>query len=960
MTDRSSSAAGLDTTCGVCDALLEPSARRCEICGVDLTHPLLGRYIELTAQLEQRRAELQRLRTLVTELETQQLSTHVLLTSPPLELPPPPSAAPWAAPPTPAAPRPQREWNADRIRDALLWTGGALVALAALSFVAVLWSRENDDGSPFWTASRVAVLLLVVIAVTCSVSFGLRKRLPATAEVVAVLTLALAGTEWYAIRRAGLAASVDTVWWWSVGSALAAIGAFGAGRLGFRALLAVAPMPYALAATLVVVGLDLDRTGSAVGFAIVAAGAVVTAYELSRSARLRVSMFTMSASAAVLEMIALATAIAAATGEHGDRRIGPAAALAALALAPAAARWRTSKNPAADPGMDDTLVAAASLAVMAGAIVAFTPVSPGTLLALIAAISAGVFVMSAELPSRVRTGVSFAGAAVFLVLTAWLTLLALYASLMPLGSLDRPWSIALDATANDHLIAGETDIDSGLTVVAYLIGVALAFFLGTARARRIAWVSRCSPAWLRPAALAWCAIGSSALLPTFTDVSVTVAAAVTAAVAFGLLATAPLIERRLGVASTALASGAAVPYLSAIGWAFNHRLLTVTLFGLTAVVAGASARRISDMPVRSCMTMTALASALAAVAAGALALDLPIGAAGVAIAVCAATMLCITARASRGRFAVIEAVPLVAMGAGMCMGASSGWTWAGATATALTVGLVAAVALGAWRTYLWGALLAAGSAVMCWFAAAGVDTPLLGLILTATCAVIVIAASSRRGTRTVTAVEWLGVAGVLAGIRLSAPTTEVLAGSLTLASATIGVAAVLPRGWKGHGWVALALGGLACSAWLASADVRVIEAYTLTWAAGALAGGAVWRRGHPDASSWLAYGPGLVTGLLPSAWIATTDDDLLRTTLVVAAALVSTLIGAKQRLQAPLLLGLGVLTALGVDAIGPTAADAPRWIPLGIGGVLLLWLGATTERRFEQARQLRDSLGRLG
>ena len=49
-----------------------------------------------------------------------------------------------------------------------------------------------------------------------------------------------------------------------------------------------------------------------------------------------------------------------------------------------------------------------------------------------------------------------------------------------------------------------------------------------------------------------------------------------------------------------------------------------------------------------------------------------------------------------------------------------------------------------------------------------------------------------------------------------------------------------------------------------------------------------------------------------------------------------------------------------IDTIAPSVVDVPRWIPLGIAGLLLLWIGATAERRLSQARRVRAAFGRFG
>jgi hypothetical protein len=58
-------------------------------------------------------------------------------------------------------------------------------------------------------------------------------------------------------------------------------------------------------------------------------------------------------------------------------------------------------------------------------------------------------------------------------------------------------------------------------------------------------------------------------------------------------------------------------------------------------------------------------------------------------------------------------------------------------------------------------------------------------------------------------------------------------------------------------------------------------------------------------------------------------------------------------------LGAATLVVLGADAALPVAARLPRWVSVGGTGLLLLWLGATAERRLARLRDLRRQLAEL-
>jgi hypothetical protein len=111
------------------------------------------------------------------------------------------------------------------------------------------------------------------------------------------------------------------------------------------------------------------------------------------------------------------------------------------------------------------------------------------------------------------------------------------------------------------------------------------------------------------------------------------------------------------------------------------------------------------------------------------------------------------------------------------------------------------------------------------------------------------------------------------------------------------------------------------------------------------------RRRSERLDSWAAFAPGLAVGLLPSVVLVLTDGGLARPLAVTAAALAVLLAGARSRLQAPMVLGAGALLIVGLDALWPVAARVPRWAAIGTVGILLLWLGATAERRLTQLRE---------
>ncbi|MFJ7329117.1 SCO7613 C-terminal domain-containing membrane protein [Streptomyces cyaneofuscatus] len=212
-------------------------------------------------------------------------------------------------------------------------------------------------------------------------------------------------------------------------------------------------------------------------------------------------------------------------------------------------------------------------------------------------------------------------------------------------------------------------------------------------------------------------------------------------------------------------------------------------------------------------------------------------------------------------------------------------------------------------------------------------------------------------------VELTGALGALVAVGLAVPDAPFLALVLALCGVLAAGAAVRPERRPAAGYVAAVLFVAATWVRLAASEVSAPEAYTLPVTVPALVVGVLRRRKDPEASSWTAYGPGLAATLLPSLAVAWTDPDWVRPLLLGVAALVITLLGAKYRLQALLLLGGAVLALDTLHELAPyvvqVAGALPRWLPPALAGLLLLAVGATYEQRLRDARRLKDLLGRM-
>jgi hypothetical protein len=150
---------------------------------------------------------------------------------------------------------------------------------------------------------------------------------------------------------------------------------------------------------------------------------------------------------------------------------------------------------------------------------------------------------------------------------------------------------------------------------------------------------------------------------------------------------------------------------------------------------------------------------------------------------------------------------------------------------------------------------------------------------------------------------------------------------------------------------------LSASSWvrLADANVHAPEPYVAPLALAALLFGYLRRRETPGTSSFVAYGAGLSVALVPSLLKAFSDEDPTRSLLLLVAAAAVVLVGAKDRLQAPLVIGAIVVVLDGLHLLAPYASALPRWTLLAGAGTVLVVLGATYEQRRRDVTRLRAS-----
>ena len=248
------------------------------------------------------------------------------------------------------------------------------------------------------------------------------------------------------------------------------------------------------------------------------------------------------------------------------------------------------------------------------------------------------------------------------------------------------------------------------------------------------------------------------------------------------------------------------------------------------------------------------------------------------------------------------------------------------------------------------ALLAPGMSILVARADGLLPATLAGLLLAILAAVAFALAVLRRGHRE----EWVCAAGgSVWGLSAGLTSADVAAwGQVAIQLGIAGVAAGCYAIAARRRWVAAAaVADLVIASWIAvgGAGIETPEAYTLPAALGLLIMAVpAWRSG---AASWAAEGPAVGVALVPSALVVVADPTAPRLALVVAAAAAITVIGTLTHRQAPFVLGAGTLLFVAIGRLGPYAPLLPRWLTLGTAGLLLLVLGATYERRRQQARE---------
>ncbi|MEV5855038.1 SCO7613 C-terminal domain-containing membrane protein [Streptomyces anulatus] len=830
--------------------------------------------------------------------------------------PPAPTAAPgwnpsaWGAPPPGRPGAPAQPWgyvpkqpSAPRsAQNVLLTLGGLLLTVAAVAFTLVSWGSMGIGG-------RSAVLAAVTLGALIAPAVLLRRGLAATAEALAALALVLTLLDVYAVHAVA-APDTDGLGFTAVASAVLAVlwAAYGLAlgklRLPLPAAVVLAQWPllfwaWAAGAPTLVVGWALLATAVLDG--------VIALWGKGPGVRV-----TACVGGSAMGFSALMVGLALSTTASGPLgAAAPGALLLAAAAAALAGAWRAPKGFARTGGVVAGLAAVAAV----GGVPAAALSDGWRVLAYLLCGLALTGVVRAGLPRDAARGVLAASGAVVAGALVW-ALPSLAAVLLgPVTLLSDVWAGSPEGFRS---ALGSTLPWSELAAAPVVLAL-VAGLLGSAH--------RWWPSVVRIAA-PLCAREATPKPDAASAAAGTPGAAWTAQPGAGApwytVAGAGARRRPSG----ATLRGAAGAGALALGW--GALLLAgvvldvpyaVAVAGETALVGGLLALAVRDAGSgrgASAVPVTALVGAVSgAVSLGLLSL------------------------ASEGAsYAVFGALTVLFAGAAVRVGAE-------------VPRAVFAVASAVWGTVLTG------------FAGRSLDldpheaAPLVLLVPALT---VLLGARLRRNPVALP-VELTGALGALVAVGLAVSDAPFLALVLALCGVLAAGAAVRPERRPVAGCLAAALFVLATWVRLAASEVSFPEAYTLPVTVPALVVGVARRRRDPEASSWTAYGPGLAATLLPSLAVAWTDTDWFRPLLLGVAALVITLLGARYRLQALLVLGGVVLALDGLHELAPYVAQVagalPRWLPPALAGLLLLVVGATYEQRLHDARRLKDALGRM-
>ncbi len=503
------------------------------------------------------------------------------------------------------------------LQNLLLILGTSLVAVAALVFMAVNWSRL---GARFQGAILLGISAVVgVVAASCS-----RRRLPATAEALGVVGVLLAVVDAHALR-VGLHPNVSGPAWWAAAlllvSGVAWMFSESTGIESPRVVAAaLAQVPLFLVAFSVA-----DLTWSQCELLLLAQVAVVALLTHGASDRYRRAGAVALTVAFGSGLFAVGAALVEVAWRGGSDR-GPALVLAVAAAVAAltAGQW-ADREPVRVP----SLLFASLLGLVSVAVALPTVVSGPMAAALVVLVATTMVGVALRVDRRWGAIPALVGA---VTSTLWSApvLVAINATANDLGrAIDRAWAYELGDRASSLYLANDV-IPAGALAV-YLSAFALLAVAAAPVLRR------------RGTAWALVAVASTAvfLAPAMGPISLVVAAVLPFALA-GILVAASTGLVGWSHTDRRLATGAASALVMlGLGWAVAVTPLTVGALAavtLLAIAVAIGGRARLDLGLAAGTAVVAVGAGAALAAAGFAADGMGAGAAWAAGAVAAGVL----------------------------------------------------------------------------------------------------------------------------------------------------------------------------------------------------------------------------------------------------------------------------------------------------------------------------------
>jgi hypothetical protein len=200
------------------------------------------------------------------------------------------------------------------------------------------------------------------------------------------------------------------------------------------------------------------------------------------------------------------------------------------------------------------------------------------------------------------------------------------------------------------------------------------------------------------------------------------------------------------------------------------------------------------------------------------------------------------------------------------------------------------------------------------------------------------------------AIEWAGYAAGVIAVMLAARSPMHAAAALIGWGTILSMAAIRPGRPEQHQRLLFWTAGIsaAIALWLIRFNVdphQVVrpEIYTLPFAALAFLVGLRQLQNRPELGSWAAYGPALIAAFGPTiALVIVPEPAATRIVGLLLGGIVVLIWGSQKQQRAPVAIGAAVTAIVAFDAL---TIVGTTWLAVGIAGIILLVIGASSERR---------------